>query len=439
MASKVLKNRLVKNIFSLGIVQIANYAIPLIAIPIVSRIIGPEKFGVINFVTAFVAYFTLLIGYGFNLTATRRLAADPGNEEKRNQVFNEVLVTQGILFGISIVVFLICLYFIPQLRNEWIVSLFSFMVCFSTFLTQDWLFQAMQDLSKVALLNITSKTIFILLIIFVVRHQSDYIWYAFALSISQVFVSVLSFVWSIRRYNLKFQRIKLRACFSLLYDEKMYFFSVVVINLYTTTNIVLLGFLTDASQVGYYTAGQKISAIIIAILNLPIRQALFPYMSKSFAVDREKSFDIAQRFSAIVFWLCFLVGLFTILLSKYIIIYLYGDRFMPAVIILQILAFIPVIISINNIWGISLMMNLNLDKVYFKITLISAIASIILNLILVHYIGYVGSAISWLVTEFLTVLSIFYYLTKEKVKLINLAYLNPFKLINSLLSVKSKL
>jgi len=433
MIKKIAKNKLAKNIFSLGIVQIANYAIPVIAIPIVSRIIGPEKFGVINFTTAFVAYFTLLIGYGFNLTATRRLAADPNNTEKRNVVFSEVLFTQGILLIASIIIFIGCLYFIPQLRDEWLVSVFSFIVCFSTFLTQDWLFQAMQDLSKVALLNVISKTLFIVLIIVVVKQRSDYIWYAFALSISQLFVSVLSFAWSVHRYKLKFLKVRLKACLSLLYEERMYFFSVVVINLYTTTNIVLLGFLTNASDVGFYTAGQKISAIIIAIVNLPIRQALFPYMSKSFAIDKEKSFLVAQKFSSLVFWFCLIVAITTFGLSKFIIIYLYGESFRPAITVLQILSVIPMIISVNNIWGVSLMMNLKLDNIYFRITVISAISSIILNLILVQFMGYIGSAVSWLITEFLTLASIFYFLTKTDVKLINVSYFNPFKLLNAII------
>lgn len=134
MSTKSSKNNhLGKNILSLGIVQIANYVLPLIAIPIVSRIIGPEKFGIINFLQAFVAYFILLISYGFNLTATRRLAVNPNDAEKRNQVFSEVISAQAILLLFSTIVFLVCLLLIPELREEWVVSLFTFATCFGTF------------------------------------------------------------------------------------------------------------------------------------------------------------------------------------------------------------------------------------------------------------------------------------------------------------------
>src|SRR4051812_25377289 len=75
------KKKIFKNFFSKSIIQILNLVFPIITIPIVTRIIGPDRLGVINFSASFVAYFTLLIGYGFNTTATRKVAMDPTNEE----------------------------------------------------------------------------------------------------------------------------------------------------------------------------------------------------------------------------------------------------------------------------------------------------------------------------------------------------------------------
>ncbi|AOW11045.1 flippase [Flavobacterium gilvum] len=438
MVSTFSNNRLVKNVLSLGIVQVANYVLPLLAIPIVSRIIGPEKFGIINFVSAFVAYFTLIIGYGFNLTATRKLAQNPTDSQMRNRVFSEVFYAQIILLVFSSIIFLICLFFVPALRNEWEVSIFTFIVCISTLLTQDWLFQAMQDLPKVAILNFVSKFIFIILIILIINHQSDYIWYAFSLSISQILVSIISFIWSINRYKLKLYKINISSSIALLLEERTYFFSLVVINLYTSTNIVLLGFLTSSAQVGFYTAAQKITIIIQAILILPLRQALFPFMANKIKENVDNGIETAQKLLPIIFWpaLCICIG--TLFLSKYIIQILYGSAFEPAIIILQILSFIPMIIALSNIWGLTVMMNLKLDKIYFRITSISAFNSIILNLILIHYFDVIGSAIAWLLTELITLSSIFFYLNKIKIQLVGLKYFNPRYLKGLLLTYYNK-
>ncbi len=150
------KKKLAKNLASVGLIQIANYVFPMISIPIISRIIGPDKLGTINFASSFIAYFVLLIGYGFDLTATIIISKDRSNEEVRNKVFSGVTTSQRRLLSISIVLYIIAVLLVPKDKAEKNVAIFTFLICFSTVLTQNWLFQAMQDLSKVAILYLIS-------------------------------------------------------------------------------------------------------------------------------------------------------------------------------------------------------------------------------------------------------------------------------------------
>ena len=85
------KRLLIKNITSLGVVQIVNYAFPLITIPFVSRILGPSSLGTINYINAFIVYFTVLVGYGFNYSATRKISANYNDIKNRDLVFSEVI------------------------------------------------------------------------------------------------------------------------------------------------------------------------------------------------------------------------------------------------------------------------------------------------------------------------------------------------------------
>src|SRR5579872_2105807 len=117
--------RLTKNVLSLTLVQIANYALPVISVPIISRIIGPAKYGLLNFAVAFVMYFVLLVAYGFDYSATRKISRDPDNEENRGRVFSEVFYTQCLLFVASTVIFAALLFIVPELRINKIVFLFT--------------------------------------------------------------------------------------------------------------------------------------------------------------------------------------------------------------------------------------------------------------------------------------------------------------------------
>ena len=82
----------------MGLLQVANLVLPLLTMPIIARIVGPEKLGAINYAAALIAYFTLLINYSYELTATREVA-----QVKRKPAPIECAVQHGLPYQISLV------------------------------------------------------------------------------------------------------------------------------------------------------------------------------------------------------------------------------------------------------------------------------------------------------------------------------------------------
>ncbi len=54
-----------KNMTALGVLQIANYLIPLLVLPVVSRVLGATLFGSVGYAQNIVSYLTLLVNFGF--------------------------------------------------------------------------------------------------------------------------------------------------------------------------------------------------------------------------------------------------------------------------------------------------------------------------------------------------------------------------------------
>ncbi|MDW9249259.1 polysaccharide biosynthesis family protein [Burkholderia cepacia] len=71
-----------KNFALLFSLQISTYVIPLVTLPLLTRVLGPQQYGTLSFVLAVATYFINLANYSFDLTATPRvaLAKDRGSD-----------------------------------------------------------------------------------------------------------------------------------------------------------------------------------------------------------------------------------------------------------------------------------------------------------------------------------------------------------------------
>jgi O-antigen/teichoic acid export membrane protein len=432
------KNKLSKSFFSLSIVQIANNILPLITVPYISRIFGPDKFGELSFATSFVAYFLLFIGFGFDLSATRKISQNPNDKAHRSLVFSEVLSAQGILFLISVLIFSILLFVMPEFQGDKRVVLFTFLLCISALLTQNWLFMAMQDLPKIALFNFIAKLAFTFSIFFVVHKKSDYVYQPLLVGCIQIGVAILSFAWAVKRYDLTFIKVPFKRCFKYLWEEKIIFLSLVIGSLYTNSNVFILGLFRDSVQVGYYSAGMRLIQIVQTILSTPLSMALYPFIGQAFGQSKENGILTTQKITPLIFIICVIVGLGLFIVGPPFLTLLYGEKFKPANDVLRILAFMPLVLALSDIFGIQIMLNLKLDKVLFRIILYGSILSITVSLLTVRRWGYVATSLNWLITEIFITVSLFFALKKQGIHVFNLEYFSITHLKNTFEPIKRK-
>ncbi|GAA5086451.1 flippase [Chryseobacterium ginsengisoli] len=426
------RKKLVRNVASLGIIQIVNYVFPLITVPYVSRIIGPDGYGIVNYAAAFIGYFTLLIAYGFDLTATRRISQNSEDKEYINTIVSEVFTSRIILYLISCILFIVSIYFFKPIQKDIFIAVILFIGCISTVISPQYIFQGLQELEIFAKLNFVKGIINTVLVFVLIKQSSDYFWIPLLSTVFLILINIFLFIYAAKKFNVKYRLVSFKKAFELIINERMIFFSTVVISLYTSTNTVVLGFFADNKEVGYYTTSQGFLNIVNLMLTIPLSTALYPFIGKGFSISREHGINLIKKILPIVFYLTFFASVALLIFAPFLIKLIYGHKFDNSIVVLKIISFIPLIVGMSNVFGIQLMLNLGLDKVFFRTTFIASVIGFILNIVMSKYWGYIGTAWNCVIIECFVVILMYFALKREKIEIFEANYFKPKQIILTL-------
>lgn len=408
------KSGVAKNIYAIGIIQVTNYIFPLITLPYVSRIFGPDTFGLINFAISFVTYIGLILNFGFDLSATREISQNRDSRSKVEYIFNNVLFSKFVLLFIISVIFFYILFSIDKFSNEKILYLILYLGQIVNIFFPTWFFQGMEKLTITAIFSFIIKLIFTAIVFVAIKVKSDYIYYPLATLIGQIVIAIISLYLIIGRYKIKIYFPGFKRLFDTLKKSLNIFVSTVLINLYTTTNFVILGFLASDYDVGIYTSAYKIVIVFCALIAGTVSQAIYPNIGYAFAKSYKSGFEKIYLTLKIIIPVTLSVSLFLFFFSGIFVKILFGVKFYEAALTLKILSFLPLITSVSNIFGMQGLLNLKKDKLFTLITAAGAAIGLSLNFVLVPLLKYNGTAISWFFTECFIMILMFFSFIKSK-------------------------
>lgn len=271
---------MVENFFSLAVLQGANYLLPLVTLPYLVRVLGPEKYGLVMFAQAFLQYFVILTDYGFNLSATREISLHRQDKQKVSEIFSAVFLIKFLLLLSSLIILLLVVFSFNKFEAERNLYFITFGIVIGNVLFPVWFFQGMEKMKFVTLLNITAKLIFTVLIFVFIREVSDYLLVPLFNGLGFFVAGLISLWLAFRRFDVRWKRVSRAAIVYHLKDSFHFFFSRISLSLYTVTNTFVLGLFTSDILVGYYAAADKLIKAVES-LTQPAVQSLYPYMSRT--------------------------------------------------------------------------------------------------------------------------------------------------------------
>jgi len=394
------KKRLIENFIALSILQGANYIFPLITLPYLVRVLGPEKYGLIAFAQAFIQYFNILTDYGFNLSATREVSIHRDNKEKVSEIFSSVMIIKFALLILSFIIMTIIVFSFEKFRKDWLIYYLTFGMVVGQVLFPVWFFQGMEKMKYITILNSIVKLFSTMFIFVFIHSNSDYIYVPVLNSLGSCITGILALWIIFNKFNILFRIPKLLTIKYYLKLGWYVFISTVAISSYTISNTFILGLFTNNIIVGYYSAYEKIIRAFSNIFS-PLFQSIYPYFIRIKLISRKKAKIFLNKLFIITAILTLLIYLLILLFSKKIIILMLGKAFLQYIHAFQLFSILIIVIPIAYIVFNIVLLSFKLDKIFLKIYIIGGLINIILLLFLVYILqlALYGAVISTIFTE----------------------------------------
>jgi Membrane protein involved in the export of O-antigen and teichoic acid len=396
-------NALRKNIVSLFLLQGANYLLPLITVPYLVRVLGPENYGRVAFAQAFIGYFVIFTEYGFNLSATRSVAMVRNEPAKLSKLFSAVIIIKAVLMTLGFLVMLLIVWVVPSFAKEWSLYVLVYLMVVGNVLFPVWLFLGLERMRHITIFTIIGRTIVVIAIFAFVHHKADYrLAAAFQASGSVITgLLVMALIPRLTQVRLCWPGVtQLRQTLS----EGWYIFvGTAGASLFNNSNVFILGIFTSPSIVGIFAAAEKIIKSAVN-LNAPITQATYPNTAKLQAISRREMLKFVARLAKYQIGIMSILSVFLFILAEPIVTIILGEKYHSSIILIKILAALPVLTAISDILGNQIMLNTGLQKQFSQVFIISGLINITLMLAIVPYIGSVGAAVSIAITETIVML-----------------------------------
>lgn len=375
--------------------QVLIMILPLITTPYISRVIGPEGIGIQSYTYSIVNYFVLFSMLGINNHGNRSIAIVRENKTQLSKTFFSIYIVQIIM---SIFMGLIyCIYIIFIAKSNKIIFIIQSIYIVSALLDINWFFFGIEKFKLTVVRNAIIKILSVFSIFIFVRNSNDLYMYSLILAIGTLISQLV--LWTYIRKYINFVKITKKEVISNIKPILILFIPVIAISIYKIMDKIMLGYMSNMSQVGFYENSERIVAIPMGVI-VALGTVMLPKMSNLYANGNEEK---GKRYICIaiefVMFMAFgsmfgLIGVSQVLIPIFL-----GKEYVQCINIVSILSLTTLFLSWANVIRTQYLIPKKKDKVYINSTIIGAIINFTINLLLIRKYGAIGAAIGTIFAE----------------------------------------
>ena len=407
----MLQPSIKKNFAYKSVLTLSTYLINFITFPYVARVLGVERIGLVNFVDNTVNYFLLFATMGVGLLGVREIAAVKEDKKRRDQVYSSMLALNLLFTLVSLGIYLLCISTIPKLcQYDELFYIGTAKILFTVFLVE-WFFTGVENFRYITLRSILIKVLYIISVFLFVRDTSDYRLY-FILTVGVVVLNALINQLYIRKFvRVRWNNIQL---FKYLKQNVTLGIYTLMTSMYLTFNVMYLGLVSNNTEVGYYTTAFKLYSVILGFFTA-FTNVMLPRMSSLLANGEKDRFqELVNRSFSVMSTCCIPLILCSMIMAPQIVYILSGPGYEGAILPMRIIMPAAFAVGVAQVLAIQVLMPMKKDKVLLIASIIGAVVSLLINLLVVPSVKSVGSAVVLLCSEMgVTGMYVWYVLSQE--------------------------
>jgi len=343
-----------KNIFHnlsyMTILKVFILVLPLISYPYLIRIVGGENFGTAIYSLSIIAFFRIIVQFGFNMSAVKNVAENTENKKKLSIIVSSVLILQFIFYVIGFIILYLMIQFIPQIQEHTELLYYAYLLPLCDMLSLVWFFQGIEKMKYITIINVIGGLIGLAFIFIFIQEREDYIYIPLLQAISLLSGSIYSLWLVFQEEKISFIIPKKSDLLFYLKESTPFFISRSSAVFNTETNTLLLASFVSMSAVAYYDLAKKI-IIVFQMPNSIINQVIYPNIAKT------KNKILAKKIFYIRISIAFILMIVVYLFGEYFVSFLGGANMLETVEILNIFSIMLFLTAISYYTGSTLLVS----------------------------------------------------------------------------------
>lgn len=362
----------------------------------VARYLGPKQYGLMNYVISYVCLFQTFALFGMDAIEIR--------EESTPRLPVPTMIGTAFIVKTLLGILFMALVLVTAWQMEadrytiLLIAIYSFSILLNSFSVIRNYFTAIVQNEFVVKAEIFSTCLCIAIKVLLLIVKAPLTWFVITSTVDFVLIAIGYYIayrtkvgkikdWG---YDFEYAKFLIKESFPLMLTSA----AVIV---YQKIDQVMIGQMINKESVGFFSVASRFVEILIYIPMI-LAHTITPVLVKIRDKSEAEYLAKGQQFMNTSIWCSFVIAAVVSLLSYWIIRLTFGSEYMPAVAVLQIMAFKTVSVALSNTAGSMLVIE-GLQKYAIFRDALGCIACIGLNYIFLPRYGIVAAAVIAIVSN----------------------------------------